>query len=244
LPNAVFPFPAPHEGAGIRGIGNKGIEREPGMGKIRFVYFDLGNVLLKFSVRRLLHQVSELVERSEEEVRSVLFDEKKYMALESGAITAHEYFAQVLAGFNKNIPTELFLEATNNIFWVNEDILPLIRTLSKSLIPRGVLSNTGPAHWAYTQEAFPCIWNLFPRHRIASFAVKCMKPSEKIYQIAYEEAKTEIRDLQPNEILFLDDLEENIAGAKKFGFEGLVFSEIEPVIKAFTEYGLPVPDED
>ena len=32
------------------------------MAPVRFIYFDLGNVLLKFSVRRLLHQTAELLE--------------------------------------------------------------------------------------------------------------------------------------------------------------------------------------
>lgn len=213
------------------------------MADIRFVYFDLGNVLLKFSLRRLLHQVAELVETDDERVRAVLFDDKKYFALESGGISGREYFERVSVEFGKEIPLEDFLQASNNIFWVNEPILPLCRKLSKSLFPRGVLSNTGPTHWVYTQEAFPCIWDLFPRHRIASFAVKCMKPFEPIYQIALDEARKSLPDLRPGEILFIDDLEENIAGAKKFGFDGVVYTEIEPLIEEFKRRDLPIPEE-
>lgn len=214
------------------------------MGKIRFVYFDLGNVLLKFSLRRLLHQVAEVAETDEERVRTVLFGDKKYFAFESGEITAQDYFDHICQGFEKKIPIENFLQATNNIFWVNEPILPLVRNLSKSLFPRGVLSNTGPEHWRYTLEAFPCIWDLFPKHRLASFKVKCMKPFEKIYQIALDEARRELPDLAPEEVLFIDDLEENIDGAKKFGFEGVVYTEIEPLLEAFRRLNLPVPEEE
>lgn len=213
------------------------------MAKIRFIYFDLGNVLLKFSLQRLLHQVAELVETDEEQVRTVMFADKKYFALESGEITGRDYFAHVCEGFGKKVPIEELLAATNDIFWVNEPILPLVRHLSKSLFPRGILSNTGPSHWEYTTSAFPCIWELFPRHRIASFQVKCLKPFEKIYQIALEEARKEIPNLQPDEILFVDDLLENIKAAKQFGFEGIVYTEIEPVLATFARLELPVPEE-
>ena len=213
------------------------------MASTRFVYFDLGNVLLKFSLRRLLHQVAELVETDEERVRAVLFDDKIYVSLESGGMSGREYFERVLAGFGKEIRLEDFLQATNNIFWVNEPILPLCRHLSKSLFPRGILSNTGPAHWSYIQNAFPCICDLFPQHRIASFAVKCMKPFAPIYQIALDEARKSLPDLEANEVLFIDDLEENIDGAKKFGFDGVVFTEIEPLLEEFKQRGLPIPEE-
>lgn len=213
------------------------------MANIRFLYFDLGNVLLKFSLRRLLHQVAELTETDEERVRTILFGDKKYFALESGGISEEEYFQYVCEEFGKKIPPEDFLQATNNIFWVNEPILPLIRLLSKELFPRGILSNTGAQHWRYTQEAFPCVWDLFPNHRIASFEVQQMKPFRPIYEIAFNEAKTSIADLDPDEVLFIDDLEENIAGACAFGFQGFVYSENEPLVTLFKQLGLPTPEE-
>ncbi len=208
---------------------------------VKFIYFDLGKVLLLFSVSRLLYQVSELTGISENEIATVIFSEKKYIALESGEISLQEYFMQVSTEFNRKINPADFLEATNNIFWVNESLLPVIRKLAKVSFPRGILSNTGPQHWLYIQEVFPFITNIFPHHRIASYEVKCMKPNPKIYRIALEEARTEIPDLKPEEVLFIDDLEENVQGAIKFGFQSVVYSDTEHLIQDLQQLGIPIP---
>lgn len=209
---------------------------------VRFVYFDLGNVLLNFSVQRLLYQVSELTGRSEEEVRHVLFGEKKYQHLECGDITPQEYFDQVCVAFDLKINPNDFIEATNNIFWVNESILPVIRHMAKVFQPRGILSNTGPAHWHYFQSTFHCITSLFPKHLITSFQVKCMKPFPKIFEAALAEARLELPDLLPEEVLFIDDLEANVLGARDVGFVAYHYQDTPQLIEELVRLGLPTPE--
>ena len=213
------------------------------MEKVRFVYFDMGNVLLKFSVRRLLHQVAALAEVSDAEAKEVFFDDKKYLAFEMGEISSKEYFAHICRGFGKSLPSEELLAASNDIFWVNEPILPLVRHLAKEFFPRGILSNTGPQHWNYIESAYPRIWKLFPAHRIASFSVHAMKPFPEIYKIALDEARKEIPGLTPEQILLIDDLEENVKGASDFGFQAVQYLETEPLLEALKEFGVPVPEE-
>ncbi|MBQ2682608.1 MAG: HAD-IA family hydrolase [Thermoguttaceae bacterium] len=212
------------------------------MAPVRFIYFDLGNVLLKFSVRRLLHQTAELLEIDEQRVRAVMFENKRYQDLESGRITGREYFHSLCEGFGKPIPLEPFLEATNNIFWVNETLLRIARHLSKKFFPRGILSNVGPNHWTYVHEAFPRIWELFPQHQIASFEAGCMKPFPEIYQIAYRSACEEVRGIKPEEILLIDDLAENIAAAEAAGWQGVVYEQDDALVAALKEKGIPVPE--
>lgn len=212
------------------------------MNPVRFVYFDLGNVLLKFSVRRLLHQTAELLETDEQHVRAVMFENNRYQEFECGRITGKEYYRYLCEGFRKQVPIGAFLEATNNIFWVNETMLRVARRFSKKLFPRGVLSNTGPYHWSYVHEAFPRIWELFARHQIASFEVGCMKPFAEIYKVAYHQAREEVNDLKPEEILLIDDLPENIAGAEAAGWQGLVYDNDDAFLAALARMNLPVPE--
>lgn len=209
---------------------------------VRFVYFDLGNILLFFSISRLLHQIAEVAGASEEELKLIIFSEKKYLALESGEITSKEYFSQICSDLGRTIDAEKFLEATNNIFWVNESILPVIRNLSKKSFPRGILSNTGPQHWEYVLNAFDFLNKYFPRHRIASYEVRSMKPQQKIFEIAWKEAQTEIPDLLPEEILFIDDLEDNVNGAREFGFQAFVYTNTPDLLEQFTRRSIPVPE--
>ncbi len=213
------------------------------MEPVRFIYFDLGNVLLKFSVRRLLHQVAELAEVPDASVKEAFFDDKKYMAYEMGQIDGIEYFAHICRQLGKTIPSDELVAAASDIFWVNEPVLPVLRHLAGELFPRGILSNTGPHHWSYIQTAFPKIMALIPSHRIASFAVHAMKPYPEIYKIALDEARREIPDLTPGQVLFIDDLEENVKGARQFGFQAVHYTDGADLSGELKSRGVPVPEE-
>ena len=214
------------------------------MEKIRFIYFDLGNVLLKFSVRRLLHQIAEVSGVSDDEVRQAFFDDQWYLKYEKGEIDGIEYFAHYCQQINNSVPSEDLINAANDIFWVNEPILPLLRHLAGEFFPRGILSNTGPHHWAYIQEAFSNIIGLIPRHRIASFEVGAIKPYPEIYRIALDEARKEVSGLEPAQVLLIDDLEENVAGAKKFGFQAVCYGDHNQLLGELKRLGVPLPAEN
>lgn len=54
--------------------------------------------------------------------------------------------------------------------------------------------------------------------RVVSGYVKCVKPDERIYRCLLEKYS-----LRPQECVFLDDLAENVEGAKKLGIHGICF---------------------
>ncbi|MDO5554233.1 MAG: HAD family phosphatase [Planctomycetia bacterium] len=209
---------------------------------IRFIYFDLGNVLVNFSVQRMLVQVAELVQCPEETVREAIFGNRKYTALELGEISSAEYYELVCRELPTSPAPEALLEATNNIFWVNDAILPTIRYLAKLNFPRGILSNTGPGHWNYIQTTFDCITSLFPQHQIASYQVKCIKPFPKIYEHALLDAQREVPDLTAAEVLFVDDLPDNVQGALDFGFAAATYTSVADLVTTLRHHALPIPD--
>ncbi len=208
---------------------------------VRFVYFDLGNVLLRFSVHRICCQLAEIANATEAEVRESLFDEQKYRQYETGALTTEEYYEQTCANFDPKPSLDDFVNAISDVFWANDPILPILRKLAKFNVPRGILSNTNPAHWSYVEAAFPRIWDAFDDHRVASFNVKAHKPNRQIYDAAYQEAKREIADLKPEEILFIDDMEENVKAAAEFGFQTIRYDDFDQFLAEYKQTGLPVP---
>ena len=207
----------------------------------RFVYFDLGNVLLHFSVHRMLCQLADVAGATETEVREGLFDEQKYRAYERGEISTQEYYEAVCAPFETRPSLEDFERAICDVFWANDPILPIVRKLAKFNVPRGILSNTNPLHWEYLENAFPRVWDAFPNHKIASFTAKAIKPFPEIYQFAFEDAKRELSDLKPDDVLFVDDLAPNVEGAAQFGFQTIHYVDFDSFLAAYKETGLPVP---
>ena len=208
---------------------------------IRFVYFDLGNVLLHFSVHRICCQLAEVAKTTEAVIREKLFDEQRYRQYELGEISTEDYYEQACADLEYRPKLEEFAEAVCNVFWANDPILPIVRKLAKFNVPRGILSNTNPIHWNYIENAFPRIWEAFDGPRLASHEVHALKPYREMYEEAYQEAKQFVPDLKPDEILFIDDLEPNVQGAKDFGFQTIHYVDFDQFLDEYKKTELPVP---
>ncbi len=208
---------------------------------IRFVYFDLGNVLLHFSVRRIVSQLAKVVNVEENDVQAALFDDQNYRSYEIGDISEEEYFCRFREALGIDVALEPMRDAVNEIFWANDPILPIVRKLSKTNFPRGILSNTNEGHWKYLESAFPRIWDCFPEHKIASFEKKALKPFREIYEIALQDARNEIPDLKADEVLFIDDLEDNARGAAEFGFKTIHYVDFDQFLGEYKTFGLPIP---
>lgn len=86
------------------------------------------------------------------------------------------------------------------------------------------LSNTAHAHWELMTDtqahAFPAVNQLHVKR--ASHLMRMVKPDLDIY----EQAASDFQ-VAPNEILFFDDLEENVAAARA---AGLIAEQVDPLV--------------
>jgi len=90
----------------------------------------------------------------------------------------------------------------------------LLRELAQAGVPLGCLSNTCAHHWEYMTtrtDLFPSLQLLTHRH--GSHHLGEMKPDPLIYR-RYEQ----LTGRGPDEIVFFDDLEVNVQGAKACGW--------------------------
>ena len=96
--------------------------------------------------------------------------------------------------------------------------MPIIAQLNAAGYSMGLLSNTCEAHWQFISGGrFTALSNFFPLH-VLSYEVKCSKPDDKIYALAAQQAGVE-----PGQIFYVDDREENVIGARDFGFDAVLF---------------------
>jgi len=102
------------------------------------------------------------------------------------------------------------------------DVADLLTRLNAAGMPTACLSNTNHGHWVRLahevdgrtrpgEPEFPVVRLI--QHRFASHLMGFAKPDPAIYS-AFESAM----NVQPGEILFFDDLEENIAAAHQVGW--------------------------
>jgi len=204
------------------------------MSAIKFVYFDLGNVLLNFSHQRMVDQVAAVAGVSSTLVNQHLFDNDLENRYETGELNSDQFHAEFCSLIKKDCDLDDFLTACGDIFWLNEPTMPVVSQLAQSNIGLGILSNTCEAHWDFAMKRFPALPELFPIC-VTSFAAKSMKPDARIYEVAVDRA-----GVLPSEIFFTDDKPENVQAALDAGFDSALFTTAAQLLCDLAKRGVSV----
>lgn len=199
----------------------------------KFLYFDLGKVILEFSHERMCNQMAEAAGTTVDVVRSfVMGDPESLAALiryETGHISTDEFFDE-FCRITKTAPDrERLAEATCNIFSPIEPMQRLLASLAAAGNRMAILSNTNPVQWehiilgkfpvlAFGKQSCAFQW------AILSYEVNAMKPEPGIYEAAIRKA-----GVAPHEIFFTDDRLENVEGAKAVGIDAVQFIDAEQI---------------
>lgn len=204
-----------------------------GLNLTRFLYFDLGNVLVNFSHERMCQQVADVLGVSPEAARQVLFNEQWQNRYELGEITTAEFCSALNRYFDRQVPAERIERAASDIFWLNEPIVALADHLKRRGIPIGILSNTCSGHWNHVAREILAsrLENFSPM--ILSYEVGVMKPSPEIYRIAAARVGSAV-----DEILFIDDRQENVEGARQVGFVAHHYTSVSAAESWLTSLGV------
>lgn len=179
----------------------------------KFVFFDLGNVLVNFDHEIAVRQLAELSARPIDRVRDVLFTSGLQNRYETGLVTSLEFAAIVNRELQCETSRKDVLEAISAIFEPNESILDALELLRSMKVAMGVLSNTCEAHWQWLKRRpWPMLGEWFETC-ILSYEARSMKPDEQIYRLSEQASGRRGAD-----IFFMDDRIENVAGATKRGW--------------------------
>jgi len=100
----------------------------------------------------------------------------------------------------------------------------VVHDLKKKGVVTGVCSNHG-IQWFDTLAAKNNIYDTFDKELVViSQAVKCWKPQQKIFEEVEKRLKEKFGDnYKRNHVIFLDDKQENVSSASKFGWTGFVY---------------------
>jgi putative hydrolase of the HAD superfamily len=183
-----------------------------------FLYFDLGNVLLLFDHDRGCRQVGDLVGMPAAKVRQVVFGSNLNQRYERGEISSQQFYDEFCQATDTKPDFDAFMKAGSDIFELNLPMMPVLAQLSAAGYAMGLLSNTCEAHWHFVSGGkFALLNNFFPQH-VLSYEAKCSKPDEKIYHLAAKQA-----GVTAEQVFYVDDRTENVAGAKAAGFDAVLF---------------------
>lgn len=185
----------------------------------KFIFFDLGNVLLFFDHRQAARQMAELTGCDAERIWNFVFKGGLNARLDAGEVTTEEFYDEFCCETGCRPDPKQLAEAASAIFQLNVPMNAVLAQLSAAGYRLGMLSNTCEMHWEYfasgryrtIAEAFETV--------VLSCRLKLMKPDAKIYFAAADAA-----DVAPEDVFYVDDILPNVEGARAAGFDAVQYT--------------------
>jgi putative hydrolase of the HAD superfamily len=199
--------------------------------KISAVCFDLGKVLLHFDWKIMLERIAQKSPLSPDEISRLLKEDPQAIVYETGGITSAKFFAHLKKRLHYKGNARELRACFSEIFTPLADHIALAALLAPHY-PLAIISNTNEAHIVHAEATYS-FFTLF-HARIYSHEVHLMKPRREIYQAAL----TALGGIDPLEALFIDDLEANILGASKLGWQTIHLRPDVDLRQALVSYEL------
>ena len=195
---------------------------------LRFVALDLGNVLCDLDPPGFAARLGALTGATPEQVEAAVFGGGTWQRLEAGAAPPEAFREAVLHALGAHLPDDVF-DAT----WC---LIPTARPgadglVDRLVVPHAIWSNTDPIHARDLTRTLKAMRSA--AHLNLSFAVGACKPDRRFY-----EAGLAALGARPQEVLFVDDREENVAGARALGVMAHQVASLAGLEKILSDHGL------
>ena len=194
------------------------------------VIFDLGGVVVEVESDRLVHQVSQLLGRSFEEIQQAIYHEDLLLPFELGRISAQAYYDGLKRTLRLSWTYEQFVRAWNGIFTENRDVTRIMHRLHTrhQLI---ALTNTNELHLSHIQATVPSLSVL--SHWVASCDVGLRKPDPQFYRLALERV-----GVRAQAAVYIDDRPELVEAGRGVGLTAIHFENSRQLEQDLQAIGL------
>jgi putative hydrolase of the HAD superfamily len=186
----------------------------------KFIYFDLGNVLLFFDHRRAARQLAELAGVDERAVFDYVFAGDLNRRCDAGLVSGPEFAAEFREQFRCTADDGAIFRAASEIFRVNVPMKGIVGRLRDAGHRLGILSNTCDMHFDWfasgRYEPIPEAFDVI----VLSYRLRLAKPDREIYEHAARQA-----GVDPEEVFYTDDIPANVEGARAAGFDAVLFTD-------------------
>jgi len=197
----------------------------------RNIIFDLGNVLITFNPIEFLTQLLNDDEKAGL-CYSLIIQSPEWRELDRGKISVE----QAKSNYIERQPAlrdavELFFQHWLSMFQPIEETVAILDDLRAAGYRLYVLSNIIRESYEDLRARLT-FWDRF-EGVVVSYALKTAKPEPAIYHYLLDHYH-----LNPNECLFIDDMEPNVAGALAVGIPAVRFHSVEDLRRILRERGI------
>jgi len=196
------------------------------------IVFDMGNVLIEWNPQHIVGRFTDDEDKIDK-ISKALFEIPEWGKLDEGTITEEE----VLQIAKSKLPEEYY-DDLEEVFdnWhycltINADTATLVKTLHAKGYGIYLLSNACKRFPMFKRDIH-CL--KYMDGIMVSYQEKCCKPDKKIYTKFFDKF-----DLNPEECLFIDDLEANCQGARDMGMDSYQFDgHVEELVEFLKSKGI------
>ena len=198
---------------------------------INALLFDLCGVLIDIDFNRALQRWSLSSQLSLTEIRKRFSMDEPYRQHELGETAASDYFDHLRQLLELEATDDEIAQGWNAIF-VGE-IAATIECIAcaRTNLPCFLFSNTNPTHQSFWTSTFPSVLDPFQQIFVSS-EMGLRKPDRAAF-----EAIAAATGFRLDEILFFDDTEENVIGARLAGMPSILVNSHADVETALTNIG-------
>lgn len=187
---------------------------------IRAIFFDLGQVIIPFDLKRGYQALAPLCPHPPDEIRRRIGEADLVRPFEEGRIGPDEFVARVSRLLDLKVDYREFCELWSSIF-LPETLIP--ESLLAALASRYrllLLSNTNAIHYDMIRRCYPLMRHF--HDRVLSYEVGALKPDDRIYQEALRRA-----GYPAEQCFYTDDIQEYVEAARRHGIQAVQFRSAE-----------------
>jgi HAD superfamily hydrolase (TIGR01509 family) len=197
---------------------------------IQAIVTDLGQVLLRFDTAPCWEKI--LAACDHPDARAQFQSVYRVAGIGCGHTEPEAFFTQIAAAMRLRMSYDDFAITWSDMFWEDQEVIDLI--LAAPVQHRLVLSNTNAIHWEWIRKRYGAALAPFDRC-LVSHECGVEKPDAEIYRLAMRHT-----GLPPQAHLFIDDLVENVDGARSVGMEAVLHTDASSLREEFRRRGLLV----
>ena len=202
---------------------------------IKHTVFDVGKVLIDWYPFETMEQLG-FSKDVMDTIRKYIFDSGEWSREDEGLMTRDElkdYFASLMPKYKENM--RLFYDHATDSIRPRDYVKPLIGKLKSMGYKVYVLSNFGESAMLTGVRMGGINFLEDLDGYLFSYELHKVKPTPATYDAYYQRY-----ELNPEECLFIDDLKENIEGARATGMDGIVFESIEQLHSELISRGIDI----
>ena len=198
---------------------------------IRNVVFDVGGVLLNLRYEPFIHYL----QGAGIDMRDLpgWLTRVDLAAHERGEITGEDLLERIAGMAGQPLDRAELRARWLDMFDRSEEMFSLAAGLMQEYRVY-LLSNAGDMHWAYFNSLYGL--DSLVHGALASFRVGAIKPQADIYRKAES-----MFDLDPAATVFIDDLPQNVAGARQCGWQAVHHQQVTATLGHLRSLGVRLP---